>query len=352
MRQLIVRAAVAASLLGCSGMAVAHVVISSPAPNGIPGQVPAIQQSAQTVNQPGVTANGVSAESSAEIWQQAIQAPPEGKISARSRKAMEAALVAAYEAGKTQNLPPIAGTNGEVVYAYGQSLPTLVTAPLHTSLILLRRGMEHPQGQGLSPGYWQVKTLKAGNQPELAVTPRFAGLHGNLVITGSSPSGKPLTYVIEVTSDAKRYTPMIGFYYPGSIEFSWKQDQSASTAKARAVREATVATLPSINAADLNFAWKMHCAGGGWFSRSDCHSILPERVFDDGKQTFIQFKPGQGNHGGIPSILAENAAGQPAIINTTFRDGYYIVDGVPHKILLLAGKGSSGKVVKLIHERR
>ena len=77
---------------------------------------------------------------------------------------------------------------------------------------------------------------------------------------------------------------------------------------------------------------------------------MPERVFDDGKQTFIQFKPGQGSRGGIPSVLAENAAGQNAIINTTFRDGYYIVDGVPHKILLLAGKGSNGKVVKLVHE--
>ncbi|UTV80039.1 TrbG/VirB9 family P-type conjugative transfer protein [Acidithiobacillus sp. YTS05] len=351
MRQSILCAAVAASLLSCSGLAVAHVVTTSPAPDGISGQVPAIHQSIQTVDQPNVTTNGVSAESSAEIWQQAIKAPPEGKISARSKKAMEAALVAAYEAGKTQNLPPIAGTNGEVLYAFGQSLPTLVTAPLHTSLILLQRGMKNPQGQGLTPGYWQLKTLMAGDQPELAVTPRFAGLHGNLVITGSSRSGKPMIYVVEVTSDARRYTPMIGFYYPGSIEYSWKQDQQASAAKAKQVATETVATLPSINATDLDFSWKMRCAGGGWFSSSDCRSILPERVFDDGKQTFIQFKPGQGSHGGIPSILAENVAGQPAIINTTFRDGYYIVDGVPQKILLLAGKGSSGKVVKLIHER-
>ncbi|EGQ62800.1 conjugal transfer protein TrbG/VirB9/CagX [Acidithiobacillus sp. GGI-221] len=267
------------------------------------------------------------------------------------QKAAEKALVAAYEAGKTQNLSPIAGTNGEVLYAYGQSLPTLVTAPLHTSVIVLRSGMTGPKAIGLSPAYWQVEALMAGQQPELAVTPRFAGLHANLVVTGTSPSGKAMNYVIEVTSDKTRYTPMIGFYYPDAIVRTWKQDAAAKAAFAQKVSRQTVAVLPTIDAANLDFHWKIHCAGGGWFSDSDCRSIEPLRVFDDGKQTFIQFRPDQGSHGGIPSVLAENAAGQNAIVNTTFRDGYYIVDGVPHKILLLAGKGSSGKVVRLIHER-
>ncbi|MGC9217323.1 MAG: TrbG/VirB9 family P-type conjugative transfer protein, partial [Acidithiobacillus sp.] len=65
---------------------------------------------------------------------------------------------------------------------------------------------------------------------------------------------------------------------------------------------------------------------------------------------YIQFKPDQGSVGGVPSILAENSAGQPAIINSQFRDGYYIVDSLPHKILLIAGKGERGKVVKITQE--
>ena len=359
MRNTILSAAVAASLLGFSGTVFAGVV--TPAPQGIPGKVPPMSGGANApyvvpaLDQPHVQAMGTdgtdvsSHESSTEIWEKAIATPPEGRISARSKAAMEKALVAAYEAGKTQSLPPIAGTDGEVVYAYGQSLPTLVTTPLHTSIIALRTGMTEPKAIGLSLAYWQVDPLMAGDQPELAVTPRFAGLHANLVVTGTTPSGKPMNYVIEVTSDRTKYTPMIGFYYPGAIVHSWKQDASAHRAFARKVERQTVAVLPSINAADLNFDWKMHCSGGGWFSSSACRSIEPLRVFDDGKQTFIQFRPGQGSHGGIPSVLAENAAGQNAIVNTTFRDDYYIVDGVPHKILLLAGKGGSGKVVKLIH---
>ncbi len=343
---------------------------SSGAPAGIPGKVPPVKKMAYlptpstspnapavpTLKQPDVAATGTDGsivthrESSTEIWENAIKAPPEGVISRRSKRAAEMALMRAYESGRMQNLPPIAGTNGEVLYAYGQSLPTLVTAPLHTSLIVLQAGMKGAKGVGLSPAFWQVNTLMAGDQPELAITPKFAGLHGDLVITGTSASGKPMNYVIEVVSDANRYTPMIGFYYPDAIVHTWKADQATSQSFHKKVDAETVAPLPSINAADLDFRWKMRCAGGGWFSNSDCGAILPERVFDDGKQTFIQFKPGQGSQGGIPSILAENAAGQNAIINTQFRDGYYIVDGVPPKILLIAGKGDSGKVVKIVHE--
>ncbi|AIA55690.1 TrbG/VirB9 family P-type conjugative transfer protein [Acidithiobacillus caldus] len=303
-----------------------------------------------TVQQPNAQPTVGKPESSTEVWEQAIQAPPEGKISKLSKQAAEEALMQAYQAGRLRNLPPIVGTNGEILYAYGQSYPTLVTAPLHTSIIVLQRGMQDPKGVGLSPAYWQTNTLMVGNQPELAITPRFAGLHGNLIITGTSPSGKPMNYPIEVVSDKNRYTPMVGFYYPEDILIRWQASAKRQANFQKKVQAETVAVLPSIDPSDLDFRWKMRCAGGGWFSNSDCRSILPERVFDDGKQTFIQFRPGQGSHGGIPSILAENAAGQNAIVNTTFRDGYYIVDGVPPKILLIAGKGDSGKVVKIVHE--
>ena len=328
--------------LSSSGLPSAGVP-SAGVPSAGPAGVATVQQSdAQpTVGKP---------ESSTEVWEQAIQAPPEGKISKLSKKAAETALMQAYQAGRLRNLPPIVGTNGEILYAYGQSYPTLVTAPLHTSIIVLRKGMQNPNGVGLSPAYWQTNTLMVGDQPELAITPRFAGLHGNLIITGTSPSGKPMNYLIEVVSDKNRYTPMVGFYYPQDILMHWQASAQSRANFQKKVDAETVAVLPSIDPSDLDFRWKMHCAGGGWFSDSDCRSIMPERVFDDGKQTFIQFRPDQGSHGGIPSILAENSAGQNAIVNTTFRDGYYIVDGVPPKILLIAGKGDSGKVVKIVHE--
>ncbi|QER45259.1 TrbG/VirB9 family P-type conjugative transfer protein [Acidithiobacillus caldus] len=287
-------------------------------------------------------------ESSTEIWQQTVAAPPAGRIQSRSLASMQKALVSAYEAGKLQSLPPIAGSNGEILYAYGNSLPTLVTAPLHTSIIQLEPGCHPALATGAPASEWVVHTVMAGNQPELTVMPKFTGLHTDLVIPATSASGKPMNYVIELTSDARKYTPMIGFYYPNRDIRTWNAQAAVATAAKQKAAQETVAELPNLSVSDLDFRWKMRCAGGGWFSDSDCRSIEPVRVFDDGTHTYIQFKPDQASHGGIPSILAENSAGKPAIINAQFRDGYYIVDSVPDKILLIAGKGSSGKVVKIV----
>jgi hypothetical protein len=295
-------------------------------------------------------ATGTLPETSTEIWQKAISTPPSGRIEHRSLQAMQKALVSAYRAGQLQTLPPIAGTNGEVLYAYGNSTPTLVTAPLHTSIIQLQPGCHPALATGAPASEWVIHTVMAGNTPELTIMPKFEGLHTDLVIPATSASGKPMNYVIELTSDTRHYTPILGFYYPEQDIHTWARQANATKAAKQKAEAETVATLPNLSVADMDFRWKIRCAGGGWFSNSECRSIEPERVFSDQGHVYIQFKPNQGSEGGIPSILGENSAGQPAIINTQFRDGYYIVDSVPDKILLVAGKGSDAKVVKITRE--
>lgn len=295
--------------------------------------------------------NGVEPLTSAQIWRKTIKAPPEGKVQNRTLADMQKALVSAYQAGNLQTLPPIAGTNGEILYAYGHSLPTLVTSPMHTSVIMLQPGSHPSTATGASPAVWHIQAVMAGNQPEVLVTPYHEGLHTDLVVPATSASGKPMNYIIDLTSDASQYTPIMGFYYPGQMEVRWKdQANVAAMAKKKADQE-TVATLPSLNVADMDFNYRVHCSGGGWFSDSDCRSIMPQRVFSANGHTYIQFNPKQAEHGGIPSILGENSAGENAIINAQYRDGYYIVDSEPAKILLLAGKGSDGKVVKITRKR-
>ena len=296
-------------------------------------------------------ATGALQDNSAQVWQKTIAAPPSARIQNRSLQAMQKALVSAYQAGQLQTLPAIAGSGGEILYAYGNSLPTLVTAPMHTSIIQLQPGCHPAMATGAPASEWSIHAVMAGNQPEVTVMPKFEGLHTDLVIPATSAAGKPMNYVIELTSDQRHYTPLLGFYYPGQDVTTWNQQANAASAAKQKAADETVAALPNLTAADLDFNWKVHCSGGGWFSSSDCGGIKPQRVFSDNGHVYIQFKPGQATHGGIPSILAENSAGQNAIINAQFRDGYYIVDSLPHKILLIAGKGSSGKVVKIVHER-
>lgn len=283
-------------------------------------------------------------------WKQAIATPPEGHISERTKSAMQQALVTAWQAGRLQSLPPIAGSNGEILYPYGNSLPTLVTAPLHTSLVFLQPGCHPAMAVGAPESEWSLHVVMAGNQPELTIMPKFAGLHTDVVIPATSANGKPLNYVIQITSDSNHYTPLLGFYYPDSDIRHWQQDTRANQAAHDQAQAMTVASLPNLSVADLNFNWKIHCGGGGWFSSSACKDIAPARVFSSRDHTYLQFRQGQADRGGIPAIMAENSAGRPAIINAQYRDGYYVVDSVPHEILLIAGKNGNKRVVKIIQD--
>ncbi|WP_226854764.1 TrbG/VirB9 family P-type conjugative transfer protein [Acidithiobacillus ferriphilus] len=336
---------VAATLLSGSGLALAGVVTTPPAQTTVPAI--GTNGTPRAELDDSAQATGALQDNSAQVWQKTIAAPPSARMQNRSLQAMQKALVSAYQAGQLQTLPPIAGSGGEILYAYGNSLPTLVTAPMHTSIIMLQPGSHPAMATGAPASEWSVHAVMAGDQPEVTIMPKFEGLHTDLVIPATSAAGKPMNYVIELTSDQRHYTPLMGFYYPGQDVTTWNQQASAAAAAKQKADNETVASLPNLTAANLDFDWRVHCSGGGWFGSSDCKAIMPQRVFSDNGHVYIQFKPNQASNGGIPSILAENSAGQNAIINAQFRDGYYIVDSLPAKILLIAGKGSSGKVVKI-----
>lgn len=331
-----------AVLAAFPGWAAAGVVL--PKQTADNRQVPAIQG--------GSVPSGDSSDpavNDVQVWRKIVAAPPSARMSFLTRADAENALTQAYASGELNDLPPIAGSDGTILYPYGGSWPTVVASPLHISIIELQAGC-HPEQLDIgAPSEWIMHQAMAGDQPIVTVSPRFVSLHTNLMITATSKTGKPMVYYVNLVSDNAKYTPKMGFYYPQEIQSTWHmQSTSAQATTARAAAE-TIATLPNLNASDIDFHWEMHCSGGGWFSNSSCEDIKPARVFDDGTHTYLQMPAGQGSHGGMPTILAENSAGQPAIINWQYRDHYFIVDSVPHQILLLAGKGSDGKVVKITH---
>ena len=281
---------------------------------------------------------------SAQEWSKLVKAPPQAHEAFRTRRGAIDALVAAQKAGTISNLPPIAGSDGSILYPYGQSWPTVVASPLHVAIIQLAPGDKPGQVVLGQPGEWRVTQAMAGNVPILAVSPRFAGLHTNLMITATSAGGQPRVYYVNLVSDKSKYVPRVGWYFPSQIEQQWTAGQTEAA-------DSTVASLPGLNASDLDFSWKIRCGGGGWFSSSDCSSIKPARVFDDGVHTYIQMRGNAANTSGLPTVLADNTAGKPAVINYRVKDGYYILDGVPSQIKLIAGVGSSGRVVVITHKK-
>lgn len=336
------------------------------AANGLPPKpTPPASSSVSAAEEVPAIASQPAGLTSAEQWESLVAAPPQAKMSFKTRKQAEDALTAAFDAGKISSLPPIAGDDGTILYPYGQSWPTVVCSPLHVCVIQLGRGDKPSQVVLGQPGMWNMTQAMAGNTPLLALSPRFKGLHTNLMITATAASGEPRVYYINLVSDNDKYVPKVGFYFPGDISTAWKEQAQAAEKAAQAARakeqaekkraeDQTVAALPSLNVSNLDFRWTETCEskGGGWFSRApSCDSIKPVRVFDDGVHTYIEMPRGLSNTTGLPTIMASNVAGQPAVLNFRFKGGYYIVDGVPAKILLVAGNGdgSDQKIVEIVH---
>jgi len=192
----------------------APVTLTAEAPNA-GNKVPAISGAA-----PASTASGaapVAQATAAQQWESLVAAPPQAKMQFRTRKAAEDALTAAYDAGRISSLPPIAGDDGAILYPYGQSWPTVVCSPLHVCVVQLGKGDKPSQVVLGQPGMWQMTQAMAGDTPLLALSPRFKGLHTNLMITATSATGEPRVYYVNLVSDDAKYVPKVGFYFPDAI---------------------------------------------------------------------------------------------------------------------------------------
>ncbi|WP_437559516.1 TrbG/VirB9 family P-type conjugative transfer protein [Acidithiobacillus sulfuriphilus] len=296
----------------------------------------------------GAGAGGAAWPSAAQVWKRSIATPPQGRESPSTRKLAEQALAASL--GTDQTLPVIGGANGLVTSLAGR--PVLVCAPLHTCVIELPRGMKPVTTVGISRAEWGVQQQMVGDQPEIFVTPKFAGLHQNIVIAGTE-NGAPVNYGLRLVSDANRYVPFLKIASQGGLVRSWRQGSDPWSSAANPMqggpadgesplrgaspKTPPVLPLPNVDLDHLDLGWTIHCGGGGWFSSSDCRPIRPLKVFDDGSHTYIQMPPGLGSHGGYPILQAENTSGHLIGVDTQIRGSTYVVDSVPPEIQLRLG---------------
>lgn len=73
----------------------------------------------------------------------------------------------------------------------------------------------------------------------------------------------------------------------------------------------------------------------------------PIRVFDDGHKTYIEM-PGKVDVSDLPVLYAEHYH-QRQLINHRYVKPYFIVDGLMESALLVTGKGSSQRLVRIRH---
>jgi len=241
--------------------------------------------------------------------------------------------------------PSLVGTNGQVMYPYGQSRPTITCSPLHICVINLMTG-EHITNMSIGDSVrWLVQSASAGDLPVVVVKPTAAGLVTNLVVT--TDAGR--VYYMTLVSAAHDYVPQIGFYDPQQLVINMQQQaaqaRAAEEAKIEAKKKAVVAPMGGIDPASLDFDFTCKADGG----RADLENadLKPVRVFAGGGHTYLQMPPDM-KYTDAPAVF-NVTNDQTELLNSRLVHGYYIIDGLPQKFKLVVGVGKAARSVTCRH---
>lgn len=270
----------------------------------------------------------------------AVMAPPAAPLSSSAEKALAMA-----DAAKAESAMPEAGRDGRVTYTFGAGLPTVVTSPMHISIVELEPGETMTSEPAIGDSVrWELLPGSSGKgaslQPLIMLKPHLSGLDTNLVVTTDKR-----TYYLRVVSRESEYMARIGFSYKEDEDAKWARFV-ADQQKAKAERETAQVVTPMVGDAidKLNFDYDLK--GGNAVVR-------PLRVMDDGAKTYITM-PEAVLHQDLPALVVENPKikgekGQE-IVNYRVKGNLYIVDRIFDRAALVIGSGKA--VTKVEIQRR
>ncbi|MEW6559628.1 MAG: TrbG/VirB9 family P-type conjugative transfer protein [Pseudomonadota bacterium] len=242
---------------------------------------------------------------------------------------------------QTGNAPSMVGTNGEVMYAYGQSQPTITCAPLHICLINLLPG-EHVTNLSIGDSVrWLVQTADAGQTPVVVIKPTADGLTTNLAVT--TDAGR--VYYMTLVSDAHTYVPQIGFYDPQQLVINMQNQAMRQRAADAAKKDAVVAPLGQVDPSTLDFNYT--CQLGDGDADQERSDLMPVRVFAGSGHTYLQMPEGM-KYADAPAVF--NVSNDDTeLMNSRLVHGYFIIDGLPQKFKLVVGVGKGSHSVTCRH---
>lgn len=212
-----------------------------------------------------------------------------------------------------QGVEPVLTGGGKVVYVHGASLPTIVAAPMQVCDVELQPGET-------------VHEIVVGDSSRWMVD---SGLESSAVVTTDRR-----VYHLRLVSQRSGHTPYVGFLYSESLkqQAAWKH---ARDTKEREWGSTTVDGMTTDLSA-LNFNYEVK-GKAKW---------KPERVYDDGRQTFIRL-PEKSASGEMPVLLVRKGK-QDVLVNYRVKDSAMIVDGLFDRIALIIGVGGDQEKVEVI----
>ncbi|RWP02646.1 P-type conjugative transfer protein TrbG [Mesorhizobium sp.] len=210
------------------------------------------------------------------------------------------------------------GSDGKVVFLYGEIQPSVVCSPLQVCDIELEGGEAVRDVLVGDTVRWKVEPATsgaAGGQAiHLIVKPSEPGIVTSMVVTTSRR-----TYHIQLKSHQTQYMARVGFEYP--------EDVSTKLADINARIEASTPPGAGVPAEQLQFGYSIS-GRAGW---------RPSRVYSDGVKTYIQFP--RSISGQDAPILFVVSGGQNRIVNYRMKNDMMIVDYQIDKAVLVSGVG-------------
>jgi type IV secretion system protein VirB9 len=236
-----------------------------------------------------------------------------------------------------KSVDPVLAGGGKVVFVHGASLPTIIASPMQVSSVELQAGETVNEIVVGDSARWLVDSGTSGSGPNATVhifiKPVDAGLESSAVITTNRR-----VYHLRLVSQRTGHTPYVGFLYSDELR------RDAAQRQIQEAREQEWASTSSdgrsVNLADLNFRYTVR-GSAAW---------KPERVYDDGQQTFIRL-PERTRSGEMPVLLVRKGR-QDVLVNYRVQDSAMVVDGLFDRIALIIGVGSNQEKVEIIREGR
>lgn len=232
-----------------------------------------------------------------------------------------------------QGVEPVLTGGGKVVYVHGASLPTIVAAPMQVCDVELQAGETVHEIVVGDSSRWMVDSGTAGSGPgataHLFIKPVDSGLESSAVVTTDRR-----VYHLRLVSQRSGHTPYVGFLYSEGLK------QQAAWRQARETKErewgSTSVDGKTTDLSALNFNYEVK-GKAKW---------KPERVYDDGQQTFIRL-PEKSASGEMPVLLVRKGK-QDVLVNYRVKDSAMIVDGLFDRIALIIGVGGDQEKVEVI----
>lgn len=265
-----------------------------------------------------------------------------------------AAQAQALEWQQTGRARTMMTDDGKVIFPYGQAMPTLYCSMMRICDVELEPG-EKVMGKPEigAPGTFSigggVSEDGAGNRIEhVIVKPMVERFDTNAVIF----TDRRVYHMRFVSGPARdgsgQYVHRYGFYYPSDIVKEWEKRAVVSggvgsSPKGRGgeiVNDGRVADL-AVSPDRLDYAYVI----------SGDSSLKPERVFNDGVRTYLQYAE-SALSGEAPALVVLDKGGQPMLVNMRRSANFMIIDKLFEKAQLILGDGSSRDVVNIRRGRR